>query len=101
MGGAIRVESEPGKGSTFLFTVFVEPVASRPRLFPSGSKAPLAERRILIVDDNATSRRILTTLAESWGMVPRAAVSGTEAIDWIQSGQSFDLAIVDMQMLDM
>ena len=101
MGGSIRVESQPGQGSTFHFTVVVESVASRPRLFPSGGRTPLADKRLLIVDDNATSRRILTTLATSWGLVARAAVSGSEALSWLEAGESFDVAIVDMQMPEM
>ncbi|MEO6003292.1 MAG: response regulator [Opitutus sp.] len=98
MGGTIDVDSQPGKGSTFRFHVVVEPVASRPRLFPSGAKTPLADKRLLIVDDNATSRRILTTLASSWGLSARAAVSGPEALSWLEAGEAFDVAIVDMQM---
>ena len=98
MGGSIRVDSEEGKGSTFHFNVIVEPVASRPRLFPAGTKMPLADKRLLIVDDNATSRRILTTVARGWGVVARAAVSGQEALGWIEAGEMFDVAIVDMQM---
>jgi PAS domain S-box-containing protein len=98
MGGSIDVNSEEGKGSTFRFTVVVEPIASRPRLFPAGTKAPLADKRLLIVDDNGTSRRILSTLARSWGLVARAAVSGQEALGWIEAGEEFDVAIVDMQM---
>jgi PAS domain S-box-containing protein len=98
MGGTIHVESEEGRGSTFHFNVVVEPVASRPRLFGAGARTPLGDKRLLIVDDNATSRRILTTLAGSWEMVARAAVSGSEALSWIQAGEQFDIAIVDMQM---
>jgi PAS domain S-box-containing protein len=98
MGGSIDVKSEAGKGSIFIFNVVVEPIASRPRLFPTGAKTPLADKRLLIVDDNATSRRILTTLGRSWGLIPRAAVSGSEALSWLEAGEQFDVAIVDMQM---
>ena len=101
MGGRIRVESTEGKGSTFHFNVVVDSISSRLRLFPHGTKTPLADKRLLIVDDNTNSRRILTTLAGSWGLITRAAVSGAEALRWLAAGEAFDLAIVDMQMPEM
>src|SRR5262249_29920142 len=58
----------------------------------------LANKRILIVDDNATNRQILSLHTSSWGMIPRAAASGPEAIGWIGSGEPFDIAVIDMQM---
>jgi PAS domain S-box-containing protein len=101
MNGSMRVESEEGRGSTFLFNVVVDSVASRPRPFPAAGKAMVGGKRLLIVDDNATSRRILTTLAAGWGMTSRAAESGREAIGWLDAGEAFDVAILDMQMLSM
>jgi PAS domain S-box-containing protein len=98
MSGSMRVESEPGKGSTFLFSVIVDSVASRPRPFLAASKATVSGKRLLIVDDNATSRRILTTLAGGWGMTARAAESGREALDWLDAGDAFDAVILDMEM---
>ena len=50
------------------------------------------------MDDNATSRRILTTIAAGWGMSARAAASGEEALEWLLDGENFDAAILDMQM---
>jgi CheY-like chemotaxis protein/HPt (histidine-containing phosphotransfer) domain-containing protein len=55
----------------------------------------------LIVDDNATNRSILTLQTQSWGMLPLACASGQEALAQVQAGASFDVAILDMQMLDM
>src|SRR5204863_1604 len=51
-----------------------------------------------MVRGDATSRRILTTVARGWGVIARAAVSGPEALGWIEAGEVFDVAIVDMQM---
>jgi len=58
-------------------------------------------RRILIVDDNATNRRILVKQALLWGMEPQAAASAVEAIDLVRHGHPYDVAVLDMQMPDM
>ena len=101
MGGTMWVQSEMGKGSTFSFTVRTEFVPSRPRPFLAGPKLHLNDRRMLIVDDNATNRRILATVVASWGMLPRAAHSASEALKWLRAGELFDVGVLDMQMPDM
>jgi CheY-like chemotaxis protein len=55
----------------------------------------------LIVDDNKTNRHILGAYAYSWGMSPLIASSGNEALGWIQRGDTFDAAILDMSMPEM
>ncbi|MEY4939505.1 MAG: hypothetical protein RIQ93_1240, partial [Verrucomicrobiota bacterium] len=101
MGGSMRVESEVGKGSTFTFTVFVDAVESRSRSWPQSGRSPLAGRHLLVIDDNATSRRILNELAGGWGMSARAATSGAEALGWLLAGEVFDVAILDLHMPEM
>ena len=104
MGGTMWAESEgPGKGSTFLFNILVEPAelpAAHKRDF-IGVQAELSGRHILVVDDNATNRRVLALQSAKWGMTMRDTESPSEALRWLDAGDRFDLAILDMHMPEM
>ncbi|CAN5397056.1 hypothetical protein BH11PSE11_BH11PSE11_39390 [soil metagenome] len=101
MGGSMSVTSTMGVGSTFSFSIVAEASGSllAHDLLQEHSTA-LAGKRILIVDDNSTNRRILVKQALLWGMLPSAATSAIEAMDLVRHGHAFDVGVLDMSMPD-
>ncbi|OGB21342.1 MAG: hypothetical protein A3I66_04590 [Burkholderiales bacterium RIFCSPLOWO2_02_FULL_57_36] len=102
MGGAMSVESAVGSGSVFSFSIVAEASGNQlaQNLLRDRSSA-LAGRRVLVVDDNSTNRRILVKQALLWGMIPSAAASAAEALDLVRHGHAFDVGILDMSMPEM
>src|SRR5262249_46938374 len=100
MGGRICAESEPGKGSTFHFTIVADEVEALARA-ADGEQPELAGKRVLIVDDNASNRLLLKLQTERWGMRARDTKSPAVALEWISQGDPFDVALLDYQMPEM
>jgi signal transduction histidine kinase/DNA-binding response OmpR family regulator len=103
MGGEIGVHSIEGEGSTFWFTIALPTATSVPD--PEQRADLLAGRRILVVDDNRTNRRLLELLLAHWGCEPLMAEGGGEALALLRaehaSGRTVDAGLIDMQMPEM
>jgi PAS domain S-box-containing protein len=102
MSGEIWLQSAPGVGSAFHFLL---PLVSAPEVAEPSNLQPLDDVRglpVLIIDDNATNRRILQELSRRWGMLPETAESGAEGLARLDqsaaSGHPFRLVLLDQQM---
>lgn len=102
MSGELRVDSSPGKGSRFYFNLIVEKSISGSAQSSFVSKEELHNKKVLIVDDNNSNRKILFEILKSWEMDAFWAESVDKAIKMVeksaQKNQPFDLFLVDLQM---
>ena len=104
MGGRIWVHSEVGRGSQFHFTVRLGRADAEPGEGADSEPVCLHGLRVLVVDDNATNRRILDEVLASWQMPPTSVASAAEALEQLRqaehAGQPFPLVITDAHMPD-
>ncbi len=100
MGGHISAESEVGKGSTFSFTASFTKSESLEE--PLWNASSIEGVRVLAVDDNATNRRLISVLLDSWGIKHDEAPDGESALEMMRLGASeqrpYDICVLDMQM---
>jgi two-component system, sensor histidine kinase and response regulator len=102
MGGTLLVDSEPGQGSTFRFDLTFDKQASAP-LVPDELPPSLHGVRVLVVDDNATNRKVLRHQLDAWGFRFTEAGNGFEAVAALRQAahdDPFRLVLLDMQMPD-
>ncbi len=105
MGGRLRAESQPGRGSRFAFTARFGIHKGAPPVSPAGDPAKLRGLAVLVVDDNGTNRFILQEILESWRMRPTVVAGGAEALEVLRQaasqGEPFPLALIDAHMPEM
>ncbi len=99
MGGSLTMFSEEEKGTTFVFDVMMN--ESKQELKKDQNLDVLKEKRILIVDDNMTNRKILEQLFKTNGMIVESYNNPLIAINIIKQGKQFDLGLIDMKMPEM
>ena len=98
MGGDMWVESVEGEGSNFHFTILMQ---HDPEPQPILEPEELICKDVLLVDDNATNRKILDLQLRKWNINPHMAASGKEALEMLQGEQTYCMAILDMHMPEM
>jgi GAF domain-containing protein/DNA-binding response OmpR family regulator len=98
MGGTLAASSAgEGKGSTFTLVLPVQ-TTTLPDAPPPAPERSIRGCCVLVVDDNATNRRIIAGFLERWGVEGTATASPTEALAWVRDGREFDAAILDLMM---
>ncbi len=97
-GGTVQATSQPGTGSTFTFTAVLQACTGRRLPLPRTPASSLAGTAALVVDDNATNRRVLALLLNGWGMSCTQVDAPAAALELLDAGGRVDVAVLDLDM---
>jgi CheY-like chemotaxis protein len=101
----LQVESALGKGSTFFFTLLLQPASQQQTVYVEMSQsAPLPDLnglRVLLGEDNPVNRRVAEVFLHKWGASVTSAVNGVEMLEALDRGETFDVMLIDLEMPQM
>ena len=97
MGGEIEVQSQEGKGSTFIFNIEAEVVYSNQKEFEKDNDL-LSHKRALVVDDNETGRQALVALLTQWNIATDSFASARSAFEHLKEDAHYDVALLDYEL---